>query len=92
MAISEVTSAIRRLANDGVGVLLSDHDVRQTLEVCDRIYILFEGTLLCRGTPEEVSKDPAARARYFGDALASTHEVFGVDETPQQTVELKMGV
>ena len=57
---------LRQLADGGVGVILTDHNVRQTLEVCDRAYILHAGCTLMVGVPEAVARDPAVRDRFLG--------------------------
>lgn len=66
-ASTRVSEHLRRLADAGVGVLLTDHDARQTLVACDRVYIVDRGVLLLEGTPNEVSADPRVRHAYLGD-------------------------
>ena len=51
----------------GIGVIISDHNVRETLSVCDRAYIVNEGTVLVEGTPEVICASEIARKIYFGD-------------------------
>jgi len=58
---------LRMLAGEGVGVLLTDHDVGQTLEVCDRLYIVATGTVILHGKPAEIAADTRARSLYLGD-------------------------
>ena len=72
VATTRISAHLRTLAQDGVGVLLTDHDARQALETCDRIYILSGGVLIRTGTSAEVAMDPSVRALYLGhhfDAL-----------------------
>jgi lipopolysaccharide export system ATP-binding protein len=66
-ASAQMATHLRALARDGVGVLLTDHDVGQTLEVCDRLYIVAAGTVLLHGTPAEIAVDARARSQYLGD-------------------------
>ena len=66
IAISGLQSLIRGLAGEGVGVLLTDHAVRETLGTCDRVLLLDGGEICVSGTPAEVAAHPHARARYLG--------------------------
>ena len=67
LTTNQVCREVRRFADNGVGVLLTDHNVAQTLHVCDRVYILHEGRLIFVGTPEEVRQDPTVRETYLGN-------------------------
>ncbi|MCX8116551.1 MAG: LPS export ABC transporter ATP-binding protein [Desulfobacterota bacterium] len=69
IAVLELQSMIRQLKSRGIGIIITDHNVRETLGVCDRAYILNEGVLLESGTPEEIAKSPKARAVYLGDGF-----------------------
>lgn len=69
LAVEGVAEHLRRLAAGGLGVLLTDHDVRQALEVCARVYILTAGRVLRAGSTASVRADPAVRARYLGSAF-----------------------
>ena len=51
----------------GIGVLITDHNVRETLRICDRAYIISEGTVLASGKPEELVADEQVRAVYLGE-------------------------
>ena len=66
IAIQGLQALIRGLAAEGVGVLLTDHAVRETLATCDRAVLVDAGVVHCTGTPAEVAADPHARARYLG--------------------------
>ncbi|MCB9551250.1 MAG: LPS export ABC transporter ATP-binding protein [Myxococcales bacterium] len=66
-AAAGIADHLARLADRGVGVLLTDHDVRQALEVCARVYILAHGEVLGAGPPAVIRDDPNVRARYLGD-------------------------
>ncbi len=64
--MGELQGFIRGLRDRGIGVLLTDHNVRETLNVCTRAYIIHEGKVLAQGTPAEVAADPQVRAIYLG--------------------------
>jgi lipopolysaccharide export system ATP-binding protein len=66
-AATGIAEHLCRLAERGVGVLLTDHDVRQALEVCTRVYILAHGEVLGAGPPAVIRDDPSVRTRYLGD-------------------------
>ncbi len=55
------------LKRRSIGVLITDHNVRDTLEICDRAYIIAEGKILEEGTPGDIAKSPRARAVYLGE-------------------------
>jgi lipopolysaccharide export system ATP-binding protein len=67
LAVADIGRIIARLRTKGIGVIISDHNVRETLSVCDRAYIINEGTILVEGTPEEIAGSEIARKIYFGD-------------------------
>jgi len=66
IAVQEIASAIEDLAARGVGVLLTDHSVREALKICGRVYLIAEGKLIAEGTPEEILNSEAARRVYLG--------------------------
>ena len=65
--VSDIKQMISTMRARGIGILLTDHNVRDTLSITDRAYIIDEGVILMHGTPEEVVTDEAVRARYLGD-------------------------
>jgi lipopolysaccharide export system ATP-binding protein len=67
LAVAEIGKIITQLKMKGIGVIISDHNVRETLSVCDRAYIVNEGTILVEGTPESIAASEIARKIYFGD-------------------------
>ncbi len=66
--VEELQAEVRRLADNGIAMLVTDHNVQQTLRICDRAYIIHEGQNLREGTPKEIINDQAVREAY----LAST--------------------
>jgi len=69
IAVGEIRSLVADLKNRGIGVLITDHNVRETLEIVDRAYILHDGTVLMSGTPEEVVQDENVRRVYLGQSF-----------------------
>ena len=67
IAVEEIQNIILKLKNKNIGVLLTDHNVHETLSITDRSYLLFDGKILKSGTSEELSKDEVARKFYLGD-------------------------
>jgi len=67
IAVIDIQNIISQLKDRGIGVLISDHNVRETLGVCDHAYILNQGKLLESGTPEEIAKSSIAREIYLGE-------------------------
>ncbi len=66
IAVAELQGFIRQLRGRGIGVLLTDHAVRETLIICNRAYIIDEGRVLKAGTPAEIVADPDVRRKYLG--------------------------
>jgi lipopolysaccharide export system ATP-binding protein len=69
IAVAEIQKIIRRLIVSGIGILITDHNVRETLGICDRAYILSEGTVLEEGTPDKIASSSKARKFYLGEGF-----------------------
>ncbi len=67
ISVLEIQQLIRHLQQLGIGVLITDHNVRETLKICDRAYILNEGHVLTAGTPEDILYNQNVRKVYLGD-------------------------
>ncbi len=67
IAVGEIQEIIERLKQRGLGILITDHSVRETLRTTDRAYILYEGKILMSGTSDELARDPMARRIYLGE-------------------------
>ncbi|HIK38277.1 MAG: LPS export ABC transporter ATP-binding protein [Geminocystis sp.] len=67
IAVSEIQEIIARLRNRGMGILITDHNVRETLAITGRSYIMREGQILAAGTAEELYNNPLVRQYYLGD-------------------------
>jgi lipopolysaccharide export system ATP-binding protein len=70
ISVLDIQDLILELKQRGIGVLISDHNVRETLGVCERAYILNEGCILEEGSPEEIAVSPSARAIYLGEKFS----------------------
>lgn len=66
IAVADIQEIIRTLRSKGIGILISDHNVRETLKVCDRAYIVNEGTILIEGDPDTIAGSEIARKIYLG--------------------------
>ena len=69
ISVGEIQKIVRHLKARGIGVLITDHNVRETLGICDHAVILNAGTVLARGTPEQVLANPDVRRVYLGDSF-----------------------
>ena len=67
LAVIDIKKIIRHLKGRGIGILISDHNVRETLEVCDEAYILNDGRIIESGPPERIASSETARRIYLGD-------------------------
>ncbi|TNF20547.1 MAG: LPS export ABC transporter ATP-binding protein [Rhodobacteraceae bacterium] len=67
ISVGDIRGLVSDLSNRGIGVLITDHNVRETLEIVDRAYILHDGTVLMSGTPDEVVQNENVRRVYLGD-------------------------
>ncbi len=70
IAIGDIQEIVARLKERGIGVLITDHNVRETLAITDRAYILHDGRLLASGTATEVANNPKAREIYLGEKFS----------------------
>lgn len=66
LAVGDIQVLIRGLKERGIGVLISDHNVRETLSICDRAYLMFQGNIILSGTPDEIVNNERAREVYLG--------------------------
>ncbi len=70
LTVAELAALLRRLAHSGIGIAVCDHNVRDTLRITDRAYLIHQGRLLCEGTPDEIVADPQARLAYLGEGFS----------------------
>jgi lipopolysaccharide export system ATP-binding protein len=69
IAVADLQRSVTKLRERGLGVLITDHNVRETLTITDRAYIMFEGRIALAGTPGEIVSDARAREIYLGDSF-----------------------
>jgi lipopolysaccharide export system ATP-binding protein len=70
IAVGEIQEIVAGLKNRGIGILITDHNVRETLAITDRAYIVYGGKVLVSGTAVELAQDPAARELYLGERFS----------------------
>jgi lipopolysaccharide export system ATP-binding protein len=73
VTIASIQTIVRRLRTEGIAILITDHQVRETLQITDRSYVIRNGKVLCAGTREEVLANPEARRCYFGEDMDIGH-------------------
>ncbi|MCA0394947.1 MAG: LPS export ABC transporter ATP-binding protein, partial [Proteobacteria bacterium] len=69
ISVGEIQRIVEHLKHRGIGVLITDHNVRETLGICDRAYILAEGSVLAQGAPDVLLADPDVRRVYLGESF-----------------------
>ena len=67
VTVQEIQQIITNLRNDGLGVLITDHNVRETLGSCDRVYVLSQGSIIAEGDPVSVANNKLVKEIYLGD-------------------------
>lgn len=70
ISVNDIKSIIRHLRDRGIGILITDHNVRETLDICERAYIVDGGRTIAQGTPEEVLNNATVRKVYLGEHFA----------------------
>jgi lipopolysaccharide export system ATP-binding protein len=72
IAVIDIQKIIEQLKNRGIGVIITDHNVRETLRICDHAYIIKDGRIIREGAPEEIAADPQVREIYLGENFRLT--------------------
>jgi lipopolysaccharide export system ATP-binding protein len=67
IAVSDIINMVKHLKDRGIGVLITDHNVRETLQIVDRAYIIYDGRVLMEGTPKEIVSNEEVRKVYLGE-------------------------
>jgi lipopolysaccharide export system ATP-binding protein len=70
LAVDDIQSIVSGLKEQSIGVLISDHNVRETLSICDRAYLVYQGQVILEGTPREIVDDDRARKLYLGEGFS----------------------
>lgn len=73
IAVEDIQKIVSELKRKNIGILITDHNVHETLSICDRSYLLYEGRILKAGTTEELANDPEARKLYLGEKFELRH-------------------
>jgi len=79
IAVEDIQSIIYKLKSKNIGILITDHNVQETLSITDRAYLLFEGKLLKQGTAEELAEDELVRKVYLGQNFELRRKTFSMD-------------
>jgi lipopolysaccharide export system ATP-binding protein len=99
VTIASIQKIIRQLRAEGIAILITDHQVRETLQITDRSYVIRSGQVLCHGTPDEVLANPEARECYFGEdmdigrsmpPLPPRHPTQAVGELPARQIRPRL--
>jgi len=69
LTIIELQKILKKLKNKGIGILLSDHNVRDTLKITDYAYVIDKGKILVKGTPEMIASDKKAKQKFLGESF-----------------------
>jgi lipopolysaccharide export system ATP-binding protein len=69
IAVEDIMRMVLKLKVDGIGVLITDHNVHETLSITDRAYILIDGNIYTSGTAEDIAANPEVRKRYLGETF-----------------------
>ncbi len=85
IAVQEIQGILRQLRARGIGILLTDHNVRETLEITNRSYVISQGSILKEGIPSELVNDPKVREVYLGDSFRAPD----IAVTPEEEAELE---
>ncbi|WP_299180909.1 LPS export ABC transporter ATP-binding protein [uncultured Neptuniibacter sp.] len=70
ISVNDIKQTVRHLQSRGIGILITDHNVRETLDICESAYIVSEGTILAKGTPDEIMANKAVKNAYLGDQFS----------------------
>jgi lipopolysaccharide export system ATP-binding protein len=70
IAVGEIRHLVQDLKSRGIGVLITDHNVHETLSITDRAYILIDGKIFCSGSAEEIAENEEVRKRYLGETFS----------------------
>ena len=76
IAVEDIQGIVAKLKFKNIGILITDHNVNETLSITDRAYLLFEGKILKQGTPEELAADPQVRRLYLGQSFELKRKEF----------------
>jgi len=78
IAVQDIQSIVAQLKYRNIGILITDHNVDETLSITDRAYLLFEGKVLFQGTAEELAENPIVREKYLGRDFELRRRTFDI--------------
>lgn len=78
IAVEDIQYIVWKLKDKNIGILITDHNVQETLSITDRAYLLFEGRILFEGTPETLAENPVVREKYLGRAFELRKKIFDI--------------
>ncbi len=84
IAVEDIQSIVYKLKQKNIGILITDHNVQETLSITDRTYLLFEGNILRSGTAEQLASDEIVRKVYLGKNFELKKKVFGEDQSSSE--------
>lgn len=84
IAVEDIQSIVEQLKYRNIGVLITDHNVQETLAITDRSYLMYQGNILKEGSPQDLAADPVVREKYLGKNFELRQKKFSTDE-PQIT-------
>jgi lipopolysaccharide export system ATP-binding protein len=76
IAVEDIQSIVYQLKKKNIGILITDHNVQETLNITDRVYLLYEGKILKQGRPAELVEDPEVREKYIGKGFIFHEKVW----------------
>ena len=79
IAVEDIQKVVWKLKYKNIGILITDHNVQETLSITDRAYLLFEGRILFQGTPEELAENPIVREKYLSNNFVYRKKNFQID-------------
>ncbi len=80
IAVEDIQQVVWKLKDKNIGILITDHNVGETLSITDRAYMLFEGRILFQGSPEELAENPVVRAKYLSNSFVLRRKDFQLKE------------
>jgi lipopolysaccharide export system ATP-binding protein len=86
IAVEEIQAMVAKLKHRNIGILITDHNVQETLSITDRAYLLFEGKILKAGSAEELADDEQVRRVYLGQNFVLRRKDYLRPQSPQESV------
>lgn len=84
IAVHDIQEIVAKLKYKNIGIMITDHNVHETLAICDRAYVQVDGTLFRQGSAEELADDPEVRRRYLGHDFILRRRTFSPDDEPRE--------